>query len=203
MEKKICFILFVLTKVACLFFFCENGFSDDFYKEKKCLYVNINIDWFSCDIQLEILFNLLENNFDDEVVAISKKLMEDGWGEDKFLLYFLSASQYSQGNLEASILYLEQSLKSSRYYCDITAPLEEHKSLNESEIRYILSELYLEKGLKGKSIQELRISKKLARKYFGKSFNDSIYQKYIQSNSFKNKKKKVSSGPNNRGRSVK
>ncbi|PIE71154.1 MAG: hypothetical protein CSA22_03770 [Deltaproteobacteria bacterium] len=165
-------------------------------KKKKELYININIDWFLCHTQLTILSSLLQNNFDDEVVRISKKLMEDGWGEDKILLYFLSASQYSQGNLEASILYLEQSLKSSRYYCDIAAPLEENKSLNESEIRYILSELYLEKGLKEKSIQELRISKNLARKYFGKYFNDSIYQEYIQSNSFKNKKK-ISSDPNN------
>lgn len=147
--------------------------------------VEVNIDWFSCDAQLDILSRLLEEKKFYDLSLLSEHLMGAGWGRDKMLLFFISAAKYANGDLHASTTYLEESLKSQVYHCDIVAPAEKNRILNESEIRYTLSELYREAGHEKKSAKELKLSKDLAKRYFGESYSDSVYKKIIEPNAFK------------------
>lgn len=180
------FNLFVLIVFM---FFTGICFSMDDFDDHEDLIVEVNLNWLPCHIKLDILFNLLEKKDYNKVINISKKLIQGDWGEDKMLLYLLSSSTYLSGNLTESIEYLERSLKSDKYYCEIAAPLKDNKLLNESELRYILGELYSEKGLEEKSVKELKLSKKLAKKHFGSSFNEQLYKKIIQPNIFSFSKK--------------
>ncbi len=178
------FNLFVLIVFM---FFTGTCFSMD---DNEDLIVEVNLNWLPCHIKLDILFNLLEKKEYNKVINISEKLIQGDWGEDKMLLYLLSSSKYLSGDLTESIEYLERSLKSDKYHCEIAAPLKDNKFLNESELRYILSELYSEKGLEEKSVKELKLSKKLAKKHFGNSFNEQLYKKIIQPNIFSFKQEK-------------
>ncbi len=147
--------------------------------------INIDIGWLSCDAQLDVILHLSENRRFKDLIILADYLMSSDWGRDKMLLYFLSFAQYSTGNFNKSILYMEENLKSNHYFCQNLAPIGTETLLNEAETRYILSDLYNKIGDRDKAKKQLKLSKELAKQYFGKAYSADKYKTIIEPNAFR------------------
>ena len=176
---EICLILIVISESVVIFYLLDK-------KDK----VNISeasenfIYQLSCENLLYEFLEYYDSKDFDKIISYGKHLINNGFENDKFVLYSMAWAYYGKGEKELALKYLQNSINGEEY-CNKTG-IKMHSIVADAEAHYHLGELLLEAGRNIEAEAHFKTAIQMAKDEIGDCWDEARFIENCKKGSFLN-----------------